>query len=114
MVWQETVNLPTFVTIGSIPIISTKVFMFIGSIMNYLIVFFLVFLTDILYCFYLKAVNQDKHLLASVWSTAVTWTASIAAINYIEDHSMLYASLTGAFCGTYFAMKFNKKINQLF
>ena len=24
MVWQETVNLPTYVTIGSIPIISTK------------------------------------------------------------------------------------------
>ena len=24
MVWQETVNLPTYVTIGSIPITSTK------------------------------------------------------------------------------------------
>jgi hypothetical protein len=78
--------------------------------MNYLMVFFLVFVTDLLYCFYLKAVQENKYLLASVWSTAVTFTASIAAINYIEDHSMLYASLTGAFCGTYVAMKLKKKL----
>ena len=78
--------------------------------MTYFITFILVFLTDLLYCFYLKAVQEDKPIIASVWSTTVTFTASIAAINYIEDHTMLYASLTGAFCGTYFALKLRKRI----
>ena len=78
--------------------------------MTYLITFLLVFLTDLLYCFYLRAVQDDKPIIASVWNTIVTFTATIAAINYIEDHTMLYAALSGAFFGTFFAIKLRKRI----
>ncbi len=78
--------------------------------MNYIITFLAVFITDILYCFLIKAMNEDKIFLASIWSCLVTLAASIAAINYIYDHTMIIASVLGAFCGTYVAMKLRKRL----
>ncbi|CAB5221201.1 hypothetical protein UFOVP240_104 [uncultured Caudovirales phage] len=71
--------------------------------------FVLVFLTDVLYTYYLRSVADNKAILASFWATVVTFCAAVAAINYVEDHTMLIASLLGAFCGTYFGMKYQKK-----
>ncbi len=78
--------------------------------MNYIITFLAVFITDILYCFFIKAMNEDKMFLASIWSCLVTLAASVAAINYIDDHTMIIASVLGAFCGTYVAMKLRKRL----
>jgi hypothetical protein len=71
----------------------------------YVETFLLVFLTDVLYTYYLKSVAKNKPLMASFWATVVTFCASVAAINYVEDHTMLVASLLGAFCGTYVGMR---------
>jgi H+/Cl- antiporter ClcA len=38
----------------------------------------------------------------------VTLTASIAVINYTEDHYALIPALIGAFAGTWLGMKINK------
>ena len=67
------------------------------------------FATDILYTYYLKAVTGNKAVVASFWATACTFCASVAAINYVEDHYMLIPSLLGAFTGTYVGMKYFKK-----
>jgi len=75
----------------------------------YLETFILVFLTDILYTYYIRAVNTNSALKASFWSVVVTLTASIAVINYTEDHYNLIASLLGAGLGTYVGMKYLKK-----
>ena len=71
--------------------------------------FILVFLTDILYTYYLRSIVSNKPLAASFWATIVTYCAAVAAINYVEDHNMLIAALLGAFCGTYVGMKYEKK-----
>ena len=76
---------------------------------TYLETFILVFLTDILYTYYIRAVNTNSALKASFWSVVVTFTASIAVINYTEDHYNLIASLLGAGLGTYVGMKYLKK-----
>ena len=76
---------------------------------DYVITFFAVFFTDIIYTFYLKSVQSNSILKASFWATVVTATASIAVINYTENHLMLIPSLLGAFFGTWFGMKFRKK-----
>ena len=76
---------------------------------QYIITFLLVFVTDILYTYYLKAVANDKVLIASFWATACTFCAAVAAISYVEDHYMLIPSLLGAFTGTYVGMKYFKK-----
>jgi len=75
---------------------------------TYLETFLLVFFTDILYTYYVRAVNQDRAVVASLWSVMCTLTASMAVINYTENHYTLIASLAGAGAGTYFGMKFKK------
>ena len=75
----------------------------------YIETFLLVFATDILYTYYVRAVNQDRAIIASLWSVLCTFTASIAVINYTENHWTLVASLMGAGFGTYVGMRFFKR-----
>jgi len=77
---------------------------------QYLETFLLVFATDILYTYYVRAVNEDRAVVASLWSVVCTFTASIAVINYTENHLTLIASLAGAGSGTYFGMRFKNKL----
>ena len=79
---------------------------------EYIETFLLVFATDILYTYYLRAVTTNKVLWATFWSMVVTLTASIAVINYTENHRTLIASLLGAGAGTYVGMKFIRKQNE--
>ena len=81
--------------------------------MDYIITFLAVFLTDILYVYFLKSVQNNKTLQASLWSVVVTFTASIAVINYTENHYTLIASLLGAFTGTYIGMKYKHKLYRV-
>ena len=78
--------------------------------MTYLITFFAVFFTDVLYIYFMKAVQHNKIWQASCWSVVVTLTASITVINYTEDHYNLIPALLGAFGGTFAGMKVRKKI----
>ena len=75
----------------------------------YIETFLLVFVTDILYTYYVRAVNQNRVVVASLWSVMCTFTASIAVINYTENHWTLIASLLGAGFGTYVGMRFFKR-----
>ena len=78
--------------------------------MDYVITFVAVFLTDILYVYFLKSVQNNQAVRASLWSVVVTLTASIAVINYTENHYTLITSLLGAFAGTYIGMKYKHKL----
>lgn len=75
----------------------------------YFITFLAVFFTDIIYVHLVKSIQQDNPLKAAFWSLVVTFTASIAVINYTEDHLALIPALLGAFCGTYLGMRLRKK-----
>jgi uncharacterized membrane protein YfcA len=74
----------------------------------YISTFLAVALTDVLYVYFLKSVQNNKPLSASLWSVVVTFTASVAVINYTEDHLALIPALLGAFLGTYLGMKWRK------
>ena len=76
--------------------------------LSYIITFFAVFVTDLLYVYFVKSIQNDSPWQAAWWSTVVTLTASIAVINYTEDHWALVPALAGAFFGTWFGMKFRK------
>ena len=76
---------------------------------TYIETFVLVFATDILYTYYLRAVTTNKILWATFWSMVVTLTASVAVINYTENHWTLIASVLGAGAGTYVGMRYIKK-----
>ena len=74
----------------------------------FVITFLAVFATDIINAYYIKAIHESKALVASTWAVLITLTASIAVINFTEDHTMLLAALLGAFCGTFVAIRFKK------
>jgi uncharacterized membrane protein YfcA len=76
---------------------------------EWIVTFFALFFTDILYIYYLKSVNEEKPLLSSIWGVAVFLIASVAVINYTTDHWLLIPACLGAFFGTYIGMRFRKK-----
>ena len=75
----------------------------------YVVTFLAVFATDMLYVYFVKSIQQDQPLSAGLWSMVVTLTASIAVINYTEDHYALIPALLGAFAGTWLGMKIKKQ-----
>jgi len=72
---------------------------------SYVVTFLAVFATDLLYVYFVKSIQQDQPLSAGLWSMVVTLTASVAVINYTEDHYALVPALIGAFAGTWVGMK---------
>jgi uncharacterized membrane protein YfcA len=79
----------------------------------YVVTFLAVFATDLLYVYFVKSIQQDQPLSAGLWSMVVTLTASIAVINYTEDHYALIPALLGAFAGTWVGMKIKKSKTEL-
>ena len=77
--------------------------------MTYLITFIAVFLTDVLYIYFIKSIQDNRALQAAFWSVVVTATASITVINYTENHWTLIPALAGAFFGTLVGMRVRKK-----
>ena len=77
--------------------------------MTYLITFIAVFLTDVLYIYFIKSIQDNRAIQAAFWSVVVTATASITVINYTENHWTLIPALAGAFFGTLVGMKVRKK-----
>ena len=79
---------------------------------DYIITFFALFFTDVFYTFYLRAVNSDRTLTASIWAVVVFIIAAVAVIEYNSDHALLVPACMGAFCGTYVGMKIRKKFGM--
>ena len=80
---------------------------------SYIITFLAVFATDLIYVYFVKSIQDDHPWRAAWWSMAVTFTASVAVINYTEDHWALIPALAGAYCGTLFGMWIKRRINSL-
>jgi hypothetical protein len=74
-----------------------------------ILIFFALFFTDVFYTFYLRAVQNDKPLMASGWAVVVYIIAAIAVIEYNSNHWLLIPAGVGAFCGTFVGMKIRKK-----
>jgi uncharacterized membrane protein YfcA len=80
---------------------------------SYLVTFLAVFVTDLLYVYFVKSIQEDQPISAGLWSMVVTLTASVAVINYTEDHWALIPALLGAFAGTWAGMKITKQPTNL-
>jgi uncharacterized membrane protein YfcA len=81
---------------------------------EYLFVFVCVFAVDVLYTYYLKAVQDSKPIVASSLAAIVYVLACVVVINYTTDHLLLVPAALGAFCGTYVGirMRINAKDNR--
>lgn len=77
--------------------------------LDYVVTFFAVFFTDIFYTYYLKAVQEEQTIKASLWAVIVFIVACIAVINYTTNYWLLIPAGVGAFCGTYVGMILRKR-----
>jgi uncharacterized membrane protein YfcA len=75
---------------------------------DYLLAFFAMFVTDIFYTYYLKAVHEEHAAKASAWAAMVYVIAAIAVIEYNSNHWLLIPAAVGAFCGTWAGMRLRK------
>lgn len=77
--------------------------------MNYILTFFAVFFTDIVNTYYIKAIAENKPLVASILAALVMLIYSFALISFVKDIYLLIPALLGAFAGTYVAMIIKRK-----
>ena len=77
--------------------------------MEYIVTFLAVFVTDLMYVYFVKSIQNNRPWFAAWWSMVVTFTASVAIINYTTDHWALIPALLGAFFGTGVGMKIKQK-----
>jgi uncharacterized membrane protein YfcA len=80
--------------------------------LEYVVTFFAVFATDLIYVYFVRSIQNNQPLQAGLWSVVVTFTASVAVINYTQDHWALIPALLGAFSGTWVGMKYRKSISD--
>ena len=76
--------------------------------LDYIITFFAIFLLDVVYTYYLRCVQHNNAMGASLWSIACYLLGSLAVINYTTNHWLLIPAIIGAFCGTYVGMIIKK------
>jgi hypothetical protein len=76
---------------------------------DWITTFLSLFFTDIFYTYYLKAVQTDRALKASLWATVVFCIACVAVINYTANHILLIPAALGAFTGTYVGIRFKAR-----
>jgi uncharacterized membrane protein len=81
--------------------------------LEYITTFFAVFFTDLIYVYFVKSIQNNRPWNAAWWSMVVTFTASVAIINYTTDHWALVPALLGAYCGTLFGMKIKERVDNL-
>lgn len=80
-------------------------------ILESILVFFSMFVVDVLYAVYLKSIENNRPVFASMMATIVFFVASIATIGYVDNHWLLIPACLGAFAGTYVGVKYNIKNN---
>ena len=76
---------------------------------DYVLAFLAMFLTDVFYTYYLKAVQDEQAVRASSWATIIYIVAAFAIIEYNTNHLLLIPAALGAFCGTFVGMKIRKR-----
>jgi uncharacterized protein YebE (UPF0316 family) len=71
--------------------------------------FVAVFFVDVFYTYYLKSIQNEKALQASIWAVVVYLVGCYAVISYIDNHWLLLPAAAGAFCGTFVGMRVRSK-----
>ncbi len=76
---------------------------------SYITTFLAVFVVDIFYTYYLKAINENAALKSGFWGAVVWLIGSFAVIEYTADHMLLIPACIGAFFGTYVGIKIRNR-----
>lgn len=75
---------------------------------QYILVFFMMMITDYFWGIYIKAVAQHREIKASLFGALIMICGAFTAISYIENHWALVPAVLGGMIGTYISVKYNK------
>jgi hypothetical protein len=78
-------------------------------IITAILVFLAVILSDIIWVFYIRRVNQGRALSAAVFGTIVWLFGAFIVVNYIEDKRQIIFAVLGSFIGTYLAVFYDSR-----
>lgn len=76
-------------------------------------VFVAMAVTDLIWVFYIRRVNQGKAFQAALTSPLLLLLGAFIVINYMENKWYLLPTLLGAFVGTFLATKFDSEKRKL-
>lgn len=77
--------------------------------LNFIIVFVCTSTADACWTMYIIKAAEKKAIAASFWGAAITALSGITILFYIEDPTLIIASISGAFIGTYLTIKWQNK-----
>lgn len=74
---------------------------------NYILVFFTMMLTDYFWGVYIKAMAKHQAIKASIFGAFIMLCGAFTAISYISDHWALIPATLGGMIGTYLSAKYS-------
>ena len=72
---------------------------------EYIFTFLAMFVVDIFYSYYIKAIQDEEAIKAGFWAGTVYAIASLCVVNFTIDHWLIIPASLGAVCGTYVGIK---------
>lgn len=81
--------------------------------MEYIYVFFLLFVLDISWSFYLNNVKNGNPLTSGGWAAFLYVLGASATISVVGNPWLLSAAAVGAFAGTYVGVYWNNRKNKI-
>ena len=78
---------------------------------QYIIVFFMMMITDYFWGAYIKSVANHQAIRSSLFGALIMLCGAFTAISYISNHWALIPAVLGGMIGTYISVKYSKDNN---
>lgn len=77
--------------------------------MTYILIFFLLFILDLAWSFYLNNVKEGNAASSASWAAFLYLLGASATISWVAQPTLLIPAALGAFAGTYTGVWWNKR-----
>jgi hypothetical protein len=76
---------------------------------QFLIVFLAMAVTDICWTFYLISVEERKSVIAGLWAMALYVSGAYVVTSYVGNKWLIIAAALGSFAGTWVTIEYKKR-----
>lgn len=76
---------------------------------QFLIVFLAMAVTDICWTFYLISVEERKSIIAGLWAMALYISGAYVVTSYVGNKWLIIAAAFGSFAGTWLTIEYKKR-----
>ncbi len=76
---------------------------------QFILVFFAMAITDICWTFYLISVEERKSVIAGLWAMALYVFGAYVVSSYVGNKWLILAAALGSFAGTFVTIEYKKR-----